>query len=108
MLAAALAGWSAIVSLFAVDDSWVPKELMFLIFAGVFVPNLLAGIGVLGRRSWARILGLVLSVLVSLVLAYNLVVWLSWGQGVDPNFGILLAGYLFVGFVLATKGAEFA
>jgi hypothetical protein len=97
--------------------------------------HLLSGIGVLRRRGWARILGLVMSVLgvlfwllllVSSVLAatqavpagylensgltveeYRSIARAGWIFGMAFS-GVGLAGYLFVLVVLIRKGREFA
>jgi len=93
----------------------------------IAVAHLAAGIGVLGRRSWARITGLVLAVL---GLAGNLIGLISVlvsagaarreiqqnGVGVDPVPGLVLgaviflsfgAAYFFVLITLARRGRVF-
>lgn len=97
--------------------------------------HLLSGIGVLRRRSWARILGLVMSVLGVLLWALILVgTLLASGQPVSAEYlsnrgltleayqaitrtgwivgvslsGIALAAYTFVTVVLIRQGREFA
>jgi hypothetical protein len=110
-----------------------------LVFGGVAIviglAHLLSGIGVLRRRSWARILGLVLSVLGVLLWALILVgTLLASGQPVSAEYladrgltleeyqaiartgwivgvslsGIALAAYTFVTVVLIRQGREFA
>lgn len=101
----------------------------------IALAHLLSGIGVLHRRSWARILGLVMSVLgvllwtlvlVSTLAAsgqpipagylertgltaeeYRAIARTGWIIGVSLS-GIALAAYLFVTVVLIRKGREFA
>jgi hypothetical protein len=98
----------------------------FIIFC-LALAHLAAGIGVLGRRSWARITGLVLAVL---GLAANLIGLISVlvsagstrqqllrnGVSVDPVPGIVLgavifitfgAAYFFVLITLARRGRDF-
>ena len=109
-----------------------------LVFGGVALAiglaHLLSGIGVLRRRSWARILGLVMSVLGMLIWAlilvstlaasgqpipagyledrgmtieeYRAVVRTGWIVGVSLS-GIALAAYTFVVVVLIRQGREF-
>ncbi len=97
--------------------------------------HLLSGIGILRRRSWARILGLVMSVLgillwalilVSTLVAsgqpiseayladrgltleeYQAIARTGWIVGVSVS-GIALAAYTFVTLVLIRQGREFA
>jgi hypothetical protein len=110
-----------------------------LVFGGVALAiglaHLLSGIGVLRRRSWARILGLVMSVLGVLLWGLILVgTFLASGQPVSAAYladrgltleeyqaiartgwivgvslsGIALAAYTFVTVVLMRQGREFA
>jgi hypothetical protein len=110
-----------------------------LVFGGVglvvALSHLLSGIGVLRRRSWARILGLVMSVLGLLIWAlilvgtlaasgqpvsaeyladrgltleeYQAITRTGWIVGVSIS-GIVLAAYTFVLVVLIRQGREFA
>ena len=110
-----------------------------LVFGGVALAiglaHLMSGIGVLRRRSWARILGLVMSVLGVLLWAlilvgtlvasgqpvsaayladrgltleeYQAIARTSWIVGVSLS-GIALAAYTFVVVVLIRQGREFA
>jgi hypothetical protein len=101
----------------------------------VAIAHLLSGIGVLRRRSWARILGLVMSVLGLLIWAlvmvgtlaasgqpvsaeylsdrgltleeYQAISRTGWIVGVSLS-GIALAAYTFVLVVLIRRGREFA
>jgi len=110
-----------------------------LVFGGVALviglAHLMSGIGVLRRRSWARILGLVMSVLGVVLWALILVgTLLASGQPVSAEYladrgltleeyqaiartgwivgvslsGIALAAYTFVTVVLIRQGREFA
>jgi hypothetical protein len=110
-----------------------------LVFGGVALAiglaHLLSGIGVLRRRSWARILGLVMSVLGVLLWGLILIgTFLASGQPVSAEYladrgltleeyqaiartgwivgvslsGIALAAYTFVTVVLIRQGREFA
>jgi hypothetical protein len=96
----------------------------------VAAAHLMAGIGVLRRRGWARIVGLVLSVLGSLIFALGLAGSLIGPGAYTPASGLTaeqyrqfmaagqifgavicgigLAVYLFVGIVLARRGTDFA
>ena len=102
---------------------------------GIGLAHLLSGIGVLRRRSWARILGLVMSVLGVLLWAlilvgtlaasgqpiseayladrgltleeYQAIARTGWIIGVSLS-GIVLAAYTFVVVVLIRQGREFA
>ncbi|HTI30205.1 MAG TPA: hypothetical protein VL687_07600 [Methylomirabilota bacterium] len=118
-------------------SSW--GRTFILVIGGVALAisaaHLISGIGVLRRRSWGRILGLVMSVLgvllwalvlVSTVAAsgqpipagyldssgltaeeYRAIARTGWIVGVSLS-GIALAAYLFVTVVLIRKGREFA
>jgi len=110
-----------------------------LVFGGVAIviglAHLMSGIGVLRRRSWARILGLVMSVLGVVLWALILVgTLLASGQPVSAEYladrgltleeyqaiartgwivgvslsGVALAAYTFVTVVLIRQGREFA
>lgn len=110
-----------------------------LVFGGIALAiglaHLLSGIGILRRRSWARILGLVMSLLGVLLWALILVGTLvASGQPVSADYlanrgltleeyqaiartgwivgvslsGIALAAYTFVTVVLIRQGREFA
>lgn len=110
-----------------------------IIFGGlgllVGLAHLLAGIGVLRRRGWGRILGLVVSALGCIFFALGLVLALvaraqpisqsyldnngltvaeyqriaGWTQGIGIGITFIgLAIYVFIVVVLARKGAEFA
>lgn len=114
-------------------------RIFILVFGGVALviglAHLMSGIGVLRRRSWARILGLVMSVLGVLVWAlilvgtlvtsgqpvsteylanrgltleeYQAIARTGWIVGVSLS-GIALAAYTFVTVVLIRQGREFA
>jgi hypothetical protein len=114
-------------------------QTFILVFGGIALgiglAHLLSGIGVLRRRSWARILGLVMSVLGVLLWAlilvstlaasgqpvsaayladrgltleeYQAVARTGWIVGVSVS-GIALAAYAFVTVVLIRRGREFA
>jgi membrane protease YdiL (CAAX protease family) len=134
LVIAALAGLLGILALLG-----GASRTFVIVFGGVALAiglaHLLSGIGVLRRRSWARILGLVMSVLgvllwglilVSTLAAsgqpipagyledrgmtveeYRAVVRTGWIVGVSLS-GIALAFYTFVVVVLIRQGREFA
>lgn len=69
--------------------------------------ELLTGIFLLAGRAWTRISGLVLAVLGILLSLVGVLPTEGGGAGTSLGFGIVLAAYAFVAWVLASQGSWF-
>jgi hypothetical protein len=84
---------------------------VFVVFGLLFLADgvlqLLSGIFVLPGRSWARIAGMITGVLGALIALVGVLPAQGGGGGFNLFFVILLAGYVYVVWVLATEGGWF-